>query len=249
MTRADAYMALSTPEQKQKRFEDSLLLVKYVVGRLAVELPASLDRDDLYSWGAIGLWRAIQTYDASRGVAFSTHAYILIRGAILDELRRLDFLPRSRRDKLKAVVATRDGLVQKLGRKPSIEELESATGLKGSDLDEVLLSEHTAQVVSLDDSGSDDAGIGAILRSNREVDPSSVAETNELREQLAVAIGRLPKIEKEIVILYYNKNLLLKEIGEIMGFSESRASQIHARALERLRSFMLPAETAQAAEA
>lgn len=255
MTRADAYMALTTPEQKQKRFEESLLLVKYVVGRLAIELPASLDRDDLCAWGAIGLWRSIQTYDATRGVAFSTHAYIHIRGAILDELRRLDFLPRTRRDKLKLVVEARDKLEQELGRRPSLEELTTATALDASELDEILLSEHTAQVVSLDAAvpggggGSDDAGIGAILRSTRDEDPSSLAEQNEMREQLTRAISQLPKVERQVVTLYYAENLLLKEIGEVLGFSESRASQVHARALERLRSFMVPATPAETAEA
>lgn len=250
MTRADAYMALTTPELKQKRFEDSLLLVKYVVGRLAIELPATIDREDLCAWGAIGLWRAIQTYDASRGVAFTTHAYIHIRGAILDELRRLDFLPRTRRDKLKAVTRARAELEQKLGRRPAAEELASALGMSEQDLDEILLTEHTAQVVSIDDSSSDDdAGIGAILKSNKEDDPLSAAEKNELRGQLAEAIAKLPKIERRVVTLYYAENLLLKEIGEVMGFSESRASQIHARAIERLRSIIIPEAAAETAEA
>lgn len=240
-------MALTTPESKQKRFEESLLLVKYVVGRIAVELPASLDRDDLCAFGAIGLWRAIQTYDATRGVAFSTHAYIHIRGAILDELRRLDFLPRTRRDKLKEVSAVRAALEQKLGRPATIEELTEATALPAEELDEILLSEHTSQVLSIDDSAPDDAGIGALLRSSADQDPCVIAERSELKQQLAAAIQQLPKAERQVVTLYYAENLLLKEIGEVLGFSESRASQIHARALDRLRSFMIPETVEKAA--
>jgi RNA polymerase sigma factor FliA len=245
MTRADAYVALRTPEQKRQRVLDSLLLVKYVVGRLALDLPPSLDREDLASWGTMGLMRAVETYDATRGVAFSTHAYIQIRGAILDELRRQDVLPRTRRDRLRAVRETRSTLEQTLGRPPYPEELAEATGLSLDDLDEVLLSEHTTSVLSLSD-GHDDAGIGAILRSDESDDPSEIADANDMRDRLALAIGRLPEVERRVVTLYYAESLLLKEIGEVLGFSESRASQIHARALERLRACLRAKEPAKA---
>ncbi len=246
--RADAYAPIVTPEQKQQRFADSLPLVRYVAGRLAIDLPPSVDREDLCSWGAIGLWRAIQTFDASRGVAFSTHAYIHIRGAILDELRRIDFLPRSRRDKLRAVAARRAELVQKLGRPATPEELSEATGLEEAELDEVLQSEHTAQVLSIEGT-HDNVGIGALLRARDEDDPAQIAEENELRDRLAGAIGALPLVERRVVTMYYSRNLLLKEIGDLLGFSESRASQIHARALERLRAVLAPSDAKQAAEA
>jgi RNA polymerase sigma factor for flagellar operon FliA len=248
VTRADAYVALITPEQKQKRFEDSLLLVKYVVGRLAVELPATIDREDLCAWGAIGLWRAIQTYDATRGVAFSTHAYIHIRGAILDELRRMDFLPRTRRDRVRVIASARDRLEQKLGRRATPEELAEETQLSQEEIDEALLTEHTSQVLSIDESAIEDAGIGAIRSSALEHDPHHLAEQSELRERLASAIGRLPKTERQVVTLYYAENLLLKEIGELLGFSESRASQVHARALERLRGLLEPETSAAEAQ-
>ncbi|HKE01398.1 MAG TPA: FliA/WhiG family RNA polymerase sigma factor [Planctomycetota bacterium] len=245
MTRADAYVALRTPEQKRQRVLDSLLLVKYVVGRLAIDLPPSLDREDLASWGTMGLMRAVETYDATRGVAFSTHAYIQIRGAILDELRRQDVLPRTRRDRLRTVKEARAALEQKLGRPPAPEELAEATGLSADDLDEALLSEHTTNVLSLGD-GHDDAGIGALLRSDESQDPSEIAGANEMRERLAQAITRLPEVERRVVTLYYAESLLLKEIGEVLGFSESRASQIHARALERLRACLRAADAAKA---
>jgi RNA polymerase sigma factor for flagellar operon FliA len=248
MTRSDAYMALTTPELKLKRFEESLQLVKYVVGRLAVDLPQSIDRDDLGAWGAIGLWRAIQTYDASKGVAFSTHGYIHIRGAILDELRRMDFLPRSRRDRVRAIAEARQVLEQRLGRRASPEELAEESHLTMEELDEALLHEHSAHVLSMDETSSDDSGIRAIVAASREDDPSCVAEKSELREQLARAIEKLPKSERQVVTLYYAESLLLKEIGDLLGFSESRASQIHARALERLRGLLEP-EGAEAEEA
>lgn len=249
MTRADAYSAMTTPEQMQKRFEDSLLLVKYVVGRLAIDLPSTLDRDDLCAWGAIGLWRAIQTYDVSRGTAFSTHAYIHIRGSILDELRRLDFLPRTRRDRYRLIENARRKIEQRAGRPPRIEELAEETGLSPDELDEALLAHHSAQVVSIDDNPSDDSGLGVLLKSSIDADPSNIAAQNELRAHLAQAIAQLPKVERQVITLYYAESLLLKEIGEVMGFSESRASQIHARAIVHLRSIMEPAKAAEAAEA
>jgi RNA polymerase sigma factor FliA len=245
VTRADAYAALTTPEQKKQRVLDSLLLVKYVVGRLAIDLPPSIDREDLCSFGTMGLLRAVETYDATRGTAFSTHAYIHIRGAILDELRRQDFLPRTRRDKLRAVAAARSALEQRLGRRASPEELAEAAGMDASELDEVLLAEHTSTVLSIDD-GVDDAGIGALLRTREEEDPAEIADCNELRNRLAEAIGILPSVERRVVTLYYAEGLLLKEIGEVLGFSESRASQLHARALERLRSILHVAAAAAA---
>jgi RNA polymerase sigma factor for flagellar operon FliA len=242
-------MAATTPEQQQKRFQDSLLLVKYVVGRLAIDLPSSLDRDDLEAWGAIGLWRAIQTFDVTRGTAFSTHAYIQIRGAILDELRRLDFLPRTQRDRVRFVEDARRKIEQRCGRPATLEELAEATGLSDAELDEALLAQHTSQVVSIDDNPTDDSGIGALLKTSSDDDPCRVAEQSELRGQLAKAIAKLPRTERQVVTLYYAEGLLLKEIGEVMGFSESRASQVHARALAHLRSIMEPVDAGQAAGA
>lgn len=240
MSRSDAYMALNTPEEKRKRFDESLLLVKYVVGRLAVDLPQSIDRDDLCAWGAIGLWRAIETYDATRGVAFSTHGYIHIRGAILDELRRMDFLPRARRDLVRAIGETRRRLEQEFGRRATPEELAEAMHLTAEELDAALLSEQSAKILSMDDAGSEDGGIGSVVALSREDDPSRQAEQTELRDMLARAIGQLPKTERHVITLYYAENLLLKEIGDLLGFSESRASQIHARAIERLRGLLEP---------
>ncbi|MBL8692516.1 MAG: FliA/WhiG family RNA polymerase sigma factor [Planctomycetes bacterium] len=238
MTRPDAYAPLTTPEQKQQRFEESLLLVKYVVGRLAVDLPPTIDREDLCSYGAIGLWRAVQTYDSTRGVAFSTHAYIHIRGAILDELRRLDYLPRSRRDRLRFLNEHRTKLEQELGRPAMPDELATASGLSQEEVDETLLSERTMQLLSIEDS-TEEGGLLAVLRSRCEEDPSNVVERNELRDRLAAAIAQLPLVERRVVTLYYAENLLLKEIGEVLGFSESRASQIHARALARLKTILV----------
>lgn len=222
---------------RDQRVLDYLPLVRYVVGRLCLDLPASLDRDDLYSFGVLGLIHAATTYDPSRGVAFKTHAFIHIRGAILDELRKLDFLPRTRRDKVKRLDAAVARLQQALGRAPTPEELAKELGVDESDVDELLLTARTSNLLSIDDSGRP---VPLGIACSKTEDPFESAQQKELQKSLADAIGHLPEIEKKVIVLYYSEGLLLKEIGEVLGVTESRVSQVHSRALFRLNRALTP---------
>lgn len=228
---------IAANEERDRRVLDYLPLVRYVVGRLSIELPQSIDRDDLYSYGVIGLLHAATTYDPSRGVAFKTHAFIHIRGAILDELRKLDFLPRTRRDKVKRVDAAIAELQQKLGRAPMPEELADKLGIEECEVDELLLTSRTANLLSLEE-GSKAIPIG--IACSKTEDPLESVGMEEAKRVLADAIASLPEVERRVIVLYYSEGLLLKEIGEVLGVTESRVSQIHSRAIFRLNRVLLP---------
>lgn len=225
-------------DERDRRVVDYLPLVRYVVGRLCLDLPPSLDREDLYGFGVLGLLHAATTYDSTRGVAFKTHAFIHIRGAILDELRKLDFLPRTRRDKLKRLDSAIAALQQELGRAPSPEELAAALGVPESEVDELLLTSRTASLCSLDDpTKSTPFGIAC----SKSEDPMENAQHGEIKKALADAIESLPEIERRVLVLYYSEGLLLREIGEVLGVTESRVSQVHTRAVFRLNRILSPA--------
>lgn len=223
--------------ERDRRALDYLPLVRYVVGRLCIDLPASIDRDDLYSYGVLGLLHAATTYDPSRGVAFKTHAFIHIRGSILDELRKLDFLPRTRRDKVKKLDAAVARLQQSLGRAPSPEELAKELGVEEGDIDELLLVARTSNLLSIEDPGR---SVPLGIACSKSEDPLDAAQQKEMKKALADAIGQLPEIEKKVIVLYYSEGLLLKEIGEVLGVTESRISQVHSRALFRLNRVLSP---------
>ena len=211
---------------------DHVPLLRHIVGRMSQDLPRGLDRDDLFGFGMLGLLAAADSWDASRGLAFSTYAYPRIRGAILDELRRMDFLPRGRREKvreLERVVAERRGAD---GTPPTPEEIADAMGIEVDDVDEILMSAKSASETSLDDGAGEE--LGALLDDPRGDDPVGSAEWSELRDVLAKEIAELPEQERTVITLYYAEELLLREISGMLGVTESRVSQIHTRALYRL---------------
>lgn len=235
----EAYSRTSqTPDQRKKLIEDYLPLVQHVLGRLPIHLPKSLDREDLFEVGVLGLINAADSYDPGRGAAFKTHAYTNIRGAILDELRRHDIVPRSRRDRLKHVGEVEARLERELDRPPTPEEIADAAGLTLEQVEDVLTHAHGAAVLSTEEpmGGGEDGAARLIdgLRMPGSPDPSDEAERRELKSALAQAIQELPDRERHVVLLYYAEGLLLKEIGAVMSITESRVSQLHARALHRL---------------
>lgn len=225
-------------EERDRRVVEYLPLVRYVVGRLCIDLPPSIDRDDLCSYGVIGLLHAAVAFDPSRGVSFKTFAFIHIRGAILDELRKHDFLPRTRRDKLKQLESAVAELQQHLGRAPMPEELAKSLGCEESEIDELLLVARTANLLSIDDLGKQ-VPIG--IACSKTEDPLDTVEKSEAKKVLAEAIAGLPEMERRVLVLYYSEGLLLREIGEVLGVTESRVSQVHTRALFRLQRAMAPA--------
>lgn len=211
---------------------DHVPLLRHIVGRTAVDLPKSVDRDDLYGFGMLGLIQAADAWEPGRGLKFSTFAYTKIRGAILDELRRMDFLPRGRREKVRDLDRAVAELEQVSGLVPSPEEIAEKLDITLGELDEILLSAKSAATASLDDGPSTEL-VGMLSDPTCE-DPSGSAEWHELRDLLVRAIGELPEQEKTVITLYYGEDLLLREIAEVLEVVESRVSQIHTRALYRL---------------
>jgi RNA polymerase sigma factor for flagellar operon FliA len=217
---------------RERLILEHLALLHHVVGRMALDVPGRIQRDDLFGWGMRGLIEAADSFDPGRGLQFSTHAFPRIRGAILDELRRLDFLPRGRRERLRELERAVAELEQRHGAPPAPEELAAHLGTTIDEVDEVLHSARVASWASLDGGPSEE--FGALLGDPRSEDPVGSAEWNEMKSLLVRAIGALPEPERSVITLYYAEELLLKEIGEILGVTESRVSQIHSRALYRL---------------
>ena len=233
---------LRTQAERDRLVEQFLPLVRYVVARLPVTMPGALDRDDLFSVGVMGLMHAATTYDAARGASFKTFAYTAIRGAILDEVRKLDPVPRQRRERLRKLNRAQAELAARLDREPTMLELAEALQCSEQEIDEDLQALHTARTLSLDEGrggGDDDEGggntLGSLLGADDAVDPGDAAAQGERLNQLAKAISELPETERHVVVLYFHEQLFLKEIGQILGVTESRVSQILTRATERLR--------------
>ncbi len=219
------------PRNRDELVLEHVPLLRHIVGRMSFDLPSSIDRDDLFGFGMLGLIAAADSWDASRGFAFSTYAYSRMRGAILDELRRMDFLPRGRREKVRELERVVSARRQASGAPPSPEEIAADMGIGVVEVDEILLAARSAGETSLDGAGEE---LSALLDDPRASDPVGSAEWSELREALAEAIAELPEQDRTVITLYYAEELLLREIAGMLGVTESRVSQIHTRALYRL---------------
>jgi len=227
-------------EERDRLVEKYLPLVRYVVARLPVTMPAMLDRDDFYGVGVMGLMHAAATYDPTRGASFKTFAYTAIRGAILDEIRKHDPVPRNRRDRLRQIERASKDLYATLQREPTMLELAEAMQCTIQDLEEDFQALHTARTLSLDDTGGggseeDSSSLASALADESIADPGEGASARERIELLTKAIAELPETERHVVVLYYHERLFLKEIGQVLNVTESRVSQILTRATERLR--------------
>jgi RNA polymerase sigma factor for flagellar operon FliA len=222
-------------------------LVHFVAGRVGVGLPSHVDRADLVSYGIFGLIDAVERFDVRRGCRFETYAIARIKGNILDELRALDWVPRSVRAKARAVQAALARLEAQLHRPPSDAELADALDMTDQQLQRALSQISLMSVVTFDaivsGAGTDDPPltVGDVLVDADE-GPMAVVELAEIRRMLAEAIERLTERERIVVGLYYHDGLTLAEIGEVLGVTESRACQIHGKAMARLRVHMHAAE-------
>ncbi len=215
-----------------------LPLVHTVVDRIAAHLPPSVDREDLFHAGVIGLIDALGRFDPSRDNAFSTYAVLRIRGAVIDELRERDWVPRSARDRAKSYQQGVEVLAQRLGRTPSDAELAAHLGIPESELADLERGAHLASQVSLDAPAGDEDSLGSFLpdRPRAEDNPARDLESQDLREVLVKALRTLTDQERMVVKLYYFENLLMKEIAAVLGVTESRVCQIHTRVMAALRS-------------
>ena len=217
-------------------------LVKYVSGRMASGLPAHVEEADLSSYGLVGLISAIERFELEREIKFETYAITRIKGAIIDELRSLDWVPRSVRSKARDIERANTKLEHKLQRAPTDEEMAEALDMSVDQFQEALLQISNSTIAALDelwtvsDSSGDQVSLLDTLTDENAPDPAAVMDQTDLKDRVADAISRLPEREKLVVALYYYENLTLREIGEVLGVTESRISQLHTKAVLRLRS-------------
>ncbi|HEV8461351.1 MAG TPA: RNA polymerase sigma factor WhiG [Gaiellaceae bacterium] len=215
-------------------------LVKYVAGRLGSGLPAHVDEGDLVSYGLLGLIGAIERYDPGRDIKFETYAIARIKGAIIDELRALDWVPRSVRSRAREIERAIAELEAKLGTAPTDEQIAAKIGITVEELEDSLTDISRSSIAALDElwsvSDGDQVSLMDTIEDESGPRPAEALDETETREALADAIARLPEREKLVVTLYYYEELTLREIGEVLGVTESRVSQLHTKAILRLKA-------------
>ena len=216
-------------------------LVKFVAGRVSSGLPHNVDQADLVSYGMFGLIDAIDKFDLERGFKFETYAISRVRGSIIDELRSIDWVPRSVRAKARSVERTYAKLENELRRTPTDAEVAAAMGLSEHDLQALFARISFFGIVALEETLSvgpdraDAATVGDTI-TDPGMGPVAAFEEEETRQMLVAAINRLPEREKVVLALYYYENLTLNQIGQVLGITESRVCQIHTKAVLQLRS-------------
>ncbi|HEX3255947.1 MAG TPA: RNA polymerase sigma factor WhiG [Gaiellaceae bacterium] len=235
-------------KSKDQAVRDRLILtyaplVKYVAGRLGSGLPAHVDENDLVSYGLLGLIGAIERFDPARDIKFETYAIARIKGSIIDELRAMDWVPRSVRSRARDIERAIGELERKLHRAPTDEEIAEKLGVSTDDLNESLTEIGRSSIAALDElwtissgGGGDQVALIDTIEDTQGPEPQSELAQTELKEALGEAIARLPEREKLVVTLYYYEELTLREIGEVLGVTESRVSQLHTKAILRLKA-------------
>jgi RNA polymerase sigma factor for flagellar operon FliA len=217
-------------------------LVKYVAGRLGSGLPAHVDEGDLTSYGLLGLIGAIERFDPERDIKFETYAIARIKGSIIDELRALDWVPRSVRSRARDIERAITELEAKFGRAPTDEEIADKVGITTVELEDSLTAISRSSIAALDElwsvsgQGGDTVALIDTIEDTQGPQPQTALDATEVKEALGEAIARLPEREKLVVTLYYYEELTLREIGEVLGVTESRVSQLHTKAVLRLKA-------------
>lgn len=224
---------------KEKLILEYAPLIKFIAQKIAVRLPSNIEFDDLVSSGVIGLMDAIDKYDPTRDNKFKTYAEFRIRGAILDELRAQDWVPRSVREKAKQLERAHVRLEQALGRLPTEDELTSELKISKEEYYELLNQVKSVSILSLDEAGSfnssDRKSILSLLESCKIPSPITQLNLKAVKEVVTKAIESLPEKQRLVLSLYYYEDLNLKEIGEVLEVTESRVSQLHTQAILWLR--------------
>jgi RNA polymerase sigma factor for flagellar operon FliA len=236
------FKVFKIPEARMELINHYAYLVKITAGRLVTSLPGGMDREDLIGAGVLGLVKSVDQFDPIREVKFETYAIALIRGAILEMLRDEDWVPRSIREKLKALDRTLMDLETRMGRTPSEHEIAETMGLSVQEVNELMVRMGRTNVYSLDDilggtDGEDHIHFVELIV-DEDSNPGGEMEGKELRRFLALGVDKLPERERLVVALYYFEGLTFKEIGRVLGVSESRVYQLHTQAMTRLRNFM-----------
>ncbi len=248
------YVERRSPEIRRTLIESYAPLARYVVDRLNLKPGPALEYDDLLSQAVVGLIDAVDRFDPTRGIKFETYAYYRIRGAVMDMLRELDWLPRSVRQRESQLSTAYARLEDRFGRAPTDEELAQELGVTVDELDKLAQEVALQTMQSLDEAvASHNWEIGTmadLVADQSASSPEDELERRSEREMVARAIEALPDAERTVVSLYYYEGLTLKEIGRVLGVTESRACQIHGKAMLRLRAqiqslLKIPAEGAK----
>jgi RNA polymerase sigma factor FliA len=226
--------------QKEELIKEYAPLIKFVAQKIAVRLPPNIELDDLISAGSIGLMDAIDKWDPNRDNKFKTYAEFRIRGAILDELRAQDWVPRSVRDKSKALDRTIAALENEIGRTPTEEEISARLNMPMGEFHDLVNQVRPVSLLSIDDqptfSDSDKKSIANLLEGAKSGNPFNQLNIKVVKDVVAKAIEELPERQRLVLSLYYFEDLNLKEIGQVLNVTESRVSQLHAQAVIRLRA-------------
>ncbi len=234
---------IGTPEADRLILEYAPL-IKFIAQRIAVRLPPHIELDDLISAGVMGLIDSITKFDPTKDTQFKTYAEIRVRGAILDELRSLDWVPRSVRQRATEIAQAYATVEQRVGRAATDEEVAKELDLNVEEFHRQIGNAKSAPILSIEDLGGsgkdgEKRDIMEILAGSPDTDPQMMARVSEVREIIGRAIDQLPEKERLLVSLYYYEELTMKEIGEVLGITESRVSQLHTRAVMRLRGKLM----------
>ena len=231
-------------DKSNKAVRDTLIvqyiyLIRYVVGRVKVTLPSTISVEDIAGYGVEGLINAIERYSPQKNTRFETYALIRIRGSILDRIRAQDFLPRSVRKKIKDIKNAQEHLKQELGRMPTTQEVAGFLDMEPEKVTQIL-SEDTTMTSLYDKKGASDDSVEIIdtIQDTNKLNPQEQAEEKNVKHELERALRRLPERELIIMVLYYQENMTLKEIGETISMSESRVCQLHAQAIMKLKNIL-----------
>ena len=231
-------------DKTKKSVRDALIvqyiyLIRYVVGRVKVTLPAAISVEDIAGYGVEGLINAIERYSPQKNTRFETYALIRIRGAIIDRIRAQDFLPRSVRKKIKEIKQAQEQLKQELGRTPTTTEVANLLEMDPEKVNQ-LLSEDTVMTSIYDKKGSSDDSMEIIdtIQDTNKLNPQGQTEEKNVKQKLEKAVRRLPERERVIMVLYYQENMTLKEIGQTLNMSESRVCQLHAQSIMKLKNIL-----------
>jgi RNA polymerase sigma factor FliA len=231
--------------------EKYLPLVKSALGRLAITLPDHVDHDDLNSAGLMGLLQALRNYDPCCGTSFETYARLRVRGSMLDELRRMDWVPRTVHEKARRIQETISQVEQRLGRLPTDSEVARALNISNSEYGDLLAEVRPATFICLDAvcsvEGAEASSLCDVIADPSAEGPVEVASRNELKEIILQRLKDLPDTQRKVLALYYGEDLHLREIAELLGLTESRICQIHSQAILSIRSYVQRLEAGQLA--
>lgn len=235
------YKEEKDPQAREQLIINYAPLVKYVAGRMGTNFPSHVDESDLISYGLLGLIGALERFDLARNIKFETYAITRIKGSILDELRSLDWVPRSVRSMARKIERSTAALENKLHRAPTDEEIAKDLNITMQEFNDALTRISSSSIVALEElwtissTGTESVALIDTIEDKQSKDPAAVVDVNEIKDRLAHAISNLPEREKIVIALYYYEGLTLREIGDVLGVTESRVSQLHTKAILRLK--------------